>query len=382
MLKRFAGAAALFFAVACNGSGAPHSAAHTAKAAVHAKPKPYVPVFVPENRHEKGLTPQQVDALRKAQSDPDHPAIPGMPVIHGQNWDSNDFDTDPLEQAGNGIRYKDPVVYVDGKPVAVMKYPELPRALKVAWRDDVELLDFKPGDTGPRSKPVRYRQYRVADYLASLGIDLKKIKMLHIHGSLARVAAVTGNQLRDQVRDSLRFDFARETEGKVRIYIPSDLKTNATFDKISGGFAVYINKEPPQVTEDDTLVLDGKPVVGIPYYGQPMRGGVRVYLDDRLATVIKRNQLGKPEKVGAAGDPIYRLVDVLAGQGVDTTKIAEAQLIYKGARAQLLDASELAKLTFAAGSKAKGQIILSDGDHANAIMLYTQKGEKVLAKNP
>jgi len=381
MLKRFAGAAALFFAMACNGPGAPHPAARAAKAPAVHKDKPYVPVFVPENKHEAGLTPQQVDALRKAQSDPDHPAIPGMPVIHGQNWDA-DEDTDSLEEIGNGIRYKDPVVYVDGKPVAVMKYPELPRALPVAWRDDVELLDFKPGDKGPRTRPVRYRQYRVADYLQSLGIDLKKVKMLHIHGSLARVAAVTGDQLRNQVRDSLRFDFARETEGKVRIYIPSDLKTNATFDKISGGFAVYINKEPPKVTEDDTLELDGKPVVGIPYYGQPMRGGVRVYLDDRLATVIKRNQLPKPDRVDASGAPIYTLMHVLASQGVDTKKVAEAQLVYQGARAQLLDASELGELTFAAGSKAKGQILLSDGDHANAIMLYTRKGEKVLAKNP
>jgi hypothetical protein len=290
------------------------------------------------------------------------PATAPMPKLHGANWESEVGEAAPPPATSQAMKWRDPGVYVDGVPVGVVSFLELPRRLEPTWIEGVELLDFKPGDKGPRERTIKYRRYNVADYLEALGVDLARVKRLDVHGGGTYVAAVSGDDLR-RYREGIQFDFSRETEGKVRIYFPDGVAVNTVFDRMVG-FSVYVDKTPPEVTDQDVLALDGKPVVGVPYFGSPLRGGIRVYVDDRLATTIKRNQLDPTQTS-------WSLFGFLAGKGIDTAKLTTAELIYNGKRDVRLSRHELETASFAASSNARGEVTVAEHG-ANAIMLYTK----------
>src|SRR6185436_1933016 len=59
------------------------------------------------------------------------------PVIHGEKWQNGD------EEGGrNFAAFKETWIYVDGVPRGALVFAELPVGLPVAWKDDVEGLDF------------------------------------------------------------------------------------------------------------------------------------------------------------------------------------------------------------------------------------------------
>lgn len=291
------------------------------------------------------------------------PAPPAAPAAqaHGVNW-PKDPDADPTATTPVGARgWRDPTVYVDGVPVGVLRFPELPRALRPVWITGTELLDYAPGQKGPRSRAVRYRRFRLAEYLAAVGVDVSRVRAVHLYGGSGGVAVVSGADLR-RTRDRLYFDFARDTEGNVRPFIPADLTLNTSFDQIAG-VCVYVDKPAPEVTDDGTVLVDGQPTTDVPYFGAPQRGGIRVYLDDRLAVTIKRNRL--PTDGGTRP-----LLAFLAEQGVDTSHVRRARMLYRKDAPRDYDATALASLGFDAGARAQGAIALSDGTAAGVIQLY------------
>jgi hypothetical protein len=123
------------------------------------------------------------------------------------------------------------------------------------------------------------------------------------------------------------------------------------------------------------MELNGEIVTGVPYYGEPMRGGVRVYHDDKLATVIKRRLLDDPKIVEKAADGPgrWKLFAFLEAQGIDTKRIAEAWIIRGERRAEKLPREELAGVTFEAGAQGKGEIqIGKNALSANALALHSK----------
>jgi hypothetical protein len=276
---------------------------------------------------------------------------------------------------GGGNLWRDSGVYVDGVPVAVMWFGELPVKLAPVWKDDIELLDFKPGDTGPRERHIKIRRYRLAEYLEALGVDLGKVRQVHIYAPSGYPGIITGRELR-RVRKDLMFAFGRETTGKPLIYFPGDIHINTTFDHI-GAIAVYVNRQPPTFTADEDLVLDGKSVYGqIPYYGEPLRGGIRIYKDDRLAFTIKRKRLADAlglSSRGPDGEPRWNLFQFLESRGVSTRDLVAAETVERDLRTQRLDRAALQGAWFTAHPSASGQILLgADRTPVEALMLYTR----------
>jgi hypothetical protein len=138
---------------------------------------------------------------------------------------------------------------------------------------------------------------------------------------------------------------------------------------------VYIHKKPPTLVDNDGLYLDGVRQSGVPYYGEPVRGGIRVYLDDKLATIIKRQDLDPKLAVAktAEGDPEWRLADFFKSHGVVTKKVVEMWVIRAEKRSEKYGKREMDQLIFQAGSQSRGGILLGDTQIlANAIALHTR----------
>ena len=90
--------------------------------------------------------------------------------------------------SGGMERYKDPTVYVDGKPTGVLRFGELPVTLKPVWKEEKAAVPFKKGDKGPRFRIVKERRYRFSDYFRELGVDVDKITEVHLYGGNQKAA--------------------------------------------------------------------------------------------------------------------------------------------------------------------------------------------------
>lgn len=260
----------------------------------------------------------------------------------------------PAHGAGRD-RWRGGGVYLDGAPVGMLRYGELPRDLQPIWETQRHRLPFRPGEE------VRYREtkvprFRVTDYLAALDVPLADVSEVHIHGGRDAAIVLTGDDLRAHADDIL-FKFAGDTYGKP---IPQvrGVAVGTSFDDLRA-LAVYVKRKPPTLTAEHTLELDGRPVRGIPYHGQPLREGIRIYLDDRMVAVLKRNQMA-----AQAG----RLGEVLAGLGVPTTGVARIELIHDEARTAELPWGEH---DFAFNPAASGEIVVG-ARPASALALYTK----------
>lgn len=288
------------------------------------------------------------------------------------NVDEGDGGGEGGERGSRG-NWRDAGVYLDGEPIGVLWYGELPETLRPIWIDEVRSLDFKPGDTGPRTAPVQVRRYRLRDYLAAAGVPIDRVTMVHIYGPHQFVAAVSGRALR-QSGDRLYFGFGRETAGKPLVYFPPGLAVATTFDHVSA-VAVYLAKAPPAVDASGQVSLGGKPVAGIPYHGEPLRGGVRVYKDDRLAAWIKRRLLaGDPSVTERVGDELrFKLVPYLRSLGVDTGGVVRAHAVFDERRVVTLGRDELEASWFTASAGAQGQILLGEAKQPiQALQLYSR----------
>jgi hypothetical protein len=216
---------------------------------------------------------------------------------------------------------------------------------------------------------TKVRRYRFSDYLTAVHVDLEKIKAIHFYGPNDQILALTGKEFRDAA-EFFFFRFGLDTEGKAIAVVPKDVGKN--FDRLMG-VAVYVDKKAPVLNDDGDLVLDGKLVDGVPYFGEPLRGGIRVYRDDVLATVIKRNKLdGKLGVEGADGALRYKLFEVLEAQGVKTRGIAQLEVIYDERRAERFDRKALQKMVFHSSEQAHGELKLDEKVAAHALALYTK----------
>ena len=292
------------------------------------------------------------------------PPADAAPEEHGARWREDD---EGGERVGGFQIFKEAWVYVDGEPTGVLREVELPE-IPVAWTDKIEFLDFNPGDPGPHERVYQRKRWRVADYLTAVGVDLKKVKLMVVHGGRG-VVGVTGAALRKHA-DAIRFDLTGNAWNKLRVFFPQELKLNASFDRYTA-ISVFVHKTPPTVSDDDQLMLDGEYVGGIPYHGSPQRGGIRIYLDNKLALVIKRNALGDTGRVSAPGErERWNLGQLLAARGVDIHDVVAGDVIYDEDRRRL-DAIDLATFDFGTVEKVSGEVeLLPAGTRVQEVILY------------
>lgn len=289
--------------------------------------------------------------------------------------DKEDSDWVPNEHKQGMARWKDTGVYVDGKPVGFLSWGELPAALPVTWVKDKVSDRKRPGTNDPGWKWAYQRFYKFTDYLKVVGVDLRKVKEIHVYGpKLSQTLIATGADLLSPKAESFLFRFGTNTGGKAIPQAGGDFGNGKVADKVTA-VMVYVTKKPPTLVRNEGLELDGVMQTGVPYYGDPIRGGVRIYLDGKLAAIIKRQELDAKKAVnaGAGGEPAWKLADIFAAQGVDTKKVVEAWVIRDERWEEKITGDDFKNLTFTAGSQAKGGVLLGDKKlKANSIMLHTK----------
>jgi len=278
---------------------------------------------------------------------------------------ANDADYTPAEFKKGLARWKDTVVYLDGKPIGFLQFGELPVTLKPTWIKQ-KVSQNKPPDC-PTCLAWRWteeRTYRFNDYLRAMGIDIAKVKQIHVQGpKIPDTVVATGADLQSPAAKDFTFRFGGRASGKALPHVPLHFGNGQGPDKISA-VMIYVAKQPPKITEDGYLV-DGQLTEGVPYYGDPVRGGVRVYVDDRLAAIIKRQDLdSKAARKNPDGEPAWNLYDFLHKNGVDTSKLVEGWVVRAERRQEKISTTDLSTMWFEAPSKSgksdQGAVLLGD----------------------
>jgi hypothetical protein len=280
----------------------------------------------------------------------------------------------PAEFKAGMSRWKDTGVYVDGKPVGFLTFGELPIACKPTWLKDKVSAEKRPGTDDPGWRWAQQRVYKFTDYLKAVGIDPKTVKEIHVTGAkLSETIVASGKDLASKQADDFWFHFGGNTYGKAIPHVLNTFGNGRSPDKITS-VLVYLKKKPPTLVRNEGLFLDGVKQEGVPYYGEPIRGGVRVYLDDKFAAVIKRQDLDVSKATkDTKGELHWSIKQVLEAQGVDLSKVVETWIVREELRKEHFPGSDLATMTFTASSQAKGGITINDGPKAQVLALHTRK---------
>lgn len=278
----------------------------------------------------------------------------------------------PAEFKSGADRWRDTGVYVDGKFVGLLAWAELPLGLPVHWEKVKASTPKRYGTSDTGWRWAKERRYRWTDYLRALGLDLAKVKEIHVYGpKFSESIVASGKDLRSKAADGFQFRFGGVVSGKAIPVVPDDFGNGRTPDKISS-VMIYVDKKPPKLERNVGFVLDGEVQEGVPYFGTPLRGGVRVYLDDRLVAYIKRQDLPEAPK-NAAGEPEWRFFDYLRTRGVDTSTVVEGWVVRQEKWQEKLSRSDLETITFTAGAQAKGHLELGPQKvKAQSIILRSQ----------
>ena len=181
------------------------------------------------------------------------------------------------EDRGKGEgKIKDVTVFVDGKPIAITRYSELPPGMKWYQRES------------PMGGLTTKRFLRVYDYVAALGLDPAKIKTIHFHGSHDRIAAIDSDELVKN-KEALLFDFTGEVYGKPRMkWSTLGLREPTNIDLFTM-IAIYIDKAPPVHSEETgDWLMDGQPMDRLPFVNELLPKGTRFYVDGKLVGAMAR----------------------------------------------------------------------------------------------
>lgn len=280
----------------------------------------------------------------------------------------------PAEFKKGMARWKDTGVYVDGKPIGFLTFGELPIGCKPTWLKDKVSAEKRPGTDDPGWRWAQQRVYKFNDYLKAVGIEPRTVKEIHVYGAkLSETIVATGKDLVGKDADEFWFHFGANTYGKAIPHVLNTFGNGRSPDKITS-VLVYLKKKPPTLVRNEGLFLDGVQQEGVPYYGEPIRGGVRVYLDDKLATVIKRQDLDVSKATkDTKGELQWNLKQVLEAQGVNVDKVVETWVVREELRKEHFPGSDLATMTFTASSQAKGGIMINGATRAQVLALHSRK---------
>jgi len=282
----------------------------------------------------------------------------------------------PAEFKSGASRWKDTGVYLDGQPIGFLTFGEIPITLQPTWVKDKVSAEKRPHSNDPGWRWAQQRYYKFTDYLRAVGVDPAKVVEMHVYGPKYTQAIIaTGKDLMTKEANEFMFRFGVNVGGKALPHLPYGFANGKTPDKISS-VMIYIKKKPPVLDKQIGLfVLDGVEQTGVPYYGEPIRGGVRIYMDDKLSTIIKRQELDATKATtGPDGDLYWSYYDWLASKGVDTTKVVEAWVVNGERRREKISAADLKTMKFSAGAQAKGGVLMGDKKLlANAITMFSRE---------
>ncbi len=279
----------------------------------------------------------------------------------------------PAEFKSGADRWRDTGVYVDGKFVGLLSFAELPVALKPIWLKVKASAPKRYGTTDTGWRWAKERRYRFTEYLEAIGLDLKAIKEVHVYGPKYSDSIVaTGKDLRSKRAEGFLFRFGGMVSGKALPVVPEGFGNGRSPDKVSA-VMIYVEKTPPKLVRNVGFVVDNEVQEGVPYFGTPLRGGVRVYLDDRMAAYIKRQDLPPETRKAADGEPQWKLFDYLKSQGVNVEVVVEGWVVRGEKWEEKLTRAELEGMYFQASAQAKGNIELGDNKvKAQSIILRSR----------
>lgn len=185
-----------------------------------------------------------------------------------------------------GGNFKESAVYLDGRAVGILRYSELPSSLKPFALPEIDDLDVP-------------RYFRLTDYLQAIGVDIAKVREMQVYGSHDRISIITGEELRTH-REGLVFDFTQQVKGKPRArWAQTHALPHHPMVDVIMNISIYVDKPAPTLAHGD-MWLDGKVVEDpIPYVGDGVPKGTRVYVDGHLEGWVRRKQL--PNKLIAPG---------------------------------------------------------------------------------
>jgi hypothetical protein len=294
-------------------------------------------------------------------------------VIRGD--DEDDVGSGNEKVTSGAKRWRDTGVYVDGKPTGVLSFGELPISLKPTFKMEKASAEMEPGQKNGGFKWIKQRHYRFDDYFKSLGVDLKRVKEVHVYGpKFTDSLVVSGRDVIKRGKEFL-FRFGSDVGGKAIPVCPEKFGNGRTPDKITA-VMVYVEKKPPTLVWNVGFQLDGGPTIkDVPYYGAPIRGGIRVYQDDKLSFIIKRPLLRATDPAGrnADGTPYWKLGQILEANGIDKSQMVEAWLIANERREHKLTAEEISKVTFEMAEKGQNEIYIGEKKlKATAIAIHAR----------
>ncbi len=200
------------------------------------------------------------------------------------------------EQVQNGshgsrkLKGLDLPVYVDGVQKGVLRYGELPTIENVG-------TEFAP-------------KFRLAEYLTAIGVSPDAVKSVYFFDVTNRIASIEGAELRKD-KDRFVVRFASGTTGSAETgWDTVGLKNTFIVHEIRK-MAVFAGKDVPPVDKTRHCVLSashpGTCSSDVPYAVAEPAKGTRVYVDGKLAGVVKRRQVGDSLVVGRADDGTDKL---------------------------------------------------------------------------
>ena len=234
-------------------------------------------------------------------------------------------------------RFGNAGAYVDGRFVGMLKFNELPPALRTTYRT---LDDGR-----------QVQRFSLVQYLRSVGVRLERVQAVHFHGGRNRVSIVAGSELR-RVGDALMFSFTRGQAGKARVEYP-DLRMvmNTSVDKLTG-LAVYVDRTPPTYDRQTrTLSIADHKVTGMAYATAERHGGTRVYLDGQFMGSVQRRL------VEGDAPMLAELFDALA---VPHQQVTRMQLISTGEKIVAdVQQPNFAATPFEVARRSRGRIAIT-----------------------
>ena len=258
---------------------------------------------------------------------------------------------------GRSKRAAPPFLYVDGVPWAAVQLGELPPGLKPT---------YDGGESG-----VVGRRYSLLAYLRALGVDVKKIRAVHLHGGRTRIGMLTGEQLR--APPDTEFAFTRATGGRVVMRWAPNAKTTDMIDKVND-VAVYVDKAPPvRDAQSGVLVVDGVAVDGLAYVTADVQGGTRVYVDGRLAGILRPRDLD--------GDGPQSLLAQLSRLGAEVKGIVAVDLVHDDVFVRRVPAVDVAALAFTMPPGAGG-VTAFGADTASVVRVWRKNAPPPVPQKP
>ncbi len=248
-------------------------------------------------------------------------------------------------------RFREAAVYVDGKPIGILKHSELPPTLPLRKQ---RLAD---GREVPR--------WRFSEYLTAAGVPFARVRAVHFLGGRDRAAVILGDELRKH-KDTLVFSFTRGDAGKPRVHWPAGIVMTTSIGTIVA-VTLYVDKEPPTYNFRDHSFsfADGKAIEGIPYaVPEEALKGTRVYVDGALVSAMKRKTLPNSMRVPGSDEraPRFSLDAWLTSAGVDPAAARATDLLSGEDVITRLGpkewATERRTLAFSLPRRSQGRILL------------------------